>query len=150
MASAFWFLEDGRGFSQKWTGMSTMLGLISEELKKNQGAGEFQAYFDYYVCREENGDVYNGYGGFIRANENILFNFDLRTFTRDNRMYFWLAAQRALTKLRVENPEAEGLIYLFTQLLDMHKRIKRGENPMLLNNLRIVQPDPEEKRGPGW
>ncbi len=34
MASAFWTLEDGRGFARRWTGMAYMLELITNELKK--------------------------------------------------------------------------------------------------------------------
>ena len=33
MASAFWTLEDGRGFARRWTGMAYMLDLITDELK---------------------------------------------------------------------------------------------------------------------
>ena len=104
-----------------------------------------------YVYREEKGDEYNGYGGFIRENENIMFNFDLRSFAPVNREYFWKAAQRALTKLIVQKDDKyEGIIFLLTTLLDMHKRIKKGEDPMELNHMRIIEPEPNEKLGPGW
>jgi hypothetical protein len=104
-----------------------------------------------FIFREENGDEYNGYGGFIRNNENIMFNFDLRSFTATNRNYFWEASQKALMELKLENEEKnEEIIFLLTTLLDMHKRIKKGESPMELNHLNIIKPEPNEKLGPGW
>jgi hypothetical protein len=151
MASAFWILEDGRGFSIRWSGMSHMLDLITEELKKITGAEEFYKYLEKFVFRKENGDEYNGYGGFVRDNDNIMLNFDLRSFTPTNRNYFWKAAQRALTRIKLKNDEKnEGIVFLFTTLLDMHKRIKRGENPMELSHIDIIEPEPNEKLGPGW
>ncbi len=151
MASAFWTLEDGRGFARRWSGMSYMLDLITNELKNINGAEEFYAYLEKFVFREENGDEYNGYGGFFRDNKDIMFNFDLRSFTPANRKYFWEASQKALTKLKLENDKKnEGIIFLFTTLLDMHKRIKRGGNPMELNHMNIIEPEPIEKLGPGW
>jgi hypothetical protein len=104
-----------------------------------------------FVYREEKGDMYNGYGGFIRNDENIMLNFDLRSFTPNNRIYFWEAAQKALTKLKLEeNKKNDRIIFLLTTLLDMHKRIKRGEDPMDLNHMKLIEPEPNEKLGPGW
>ncbi len=151
MASAFWTLEDGRGFSRRWSWMAYMLELITNELKKIKGAEDFYDYLEQFVFREEKGDEYNGYGGFFRNNENIMFNFDLRSFALTNRNYFWEASQKALVKLKLENDDKnEGIIFLFITLLDMHKRIKRGENPMELNHMNIIKPEPNEKLGPGW
>jgi len=151
MASAFWILEDGRGFSRKWSWMAYMLKIIAEELKEINGAEAFYNYINTFVYREENGDEFNGYGGFIREDENIMFNFDLRTFAPNNRSYFWEATQKALTKLMIAKNEAdEGNIFLLTILLDMHKRIKMRENPMLLNHLTIIEPEPNKRIGPGW
>ena len=151
MASAFWTLEDGRGFARRWTGMAYMLELITNELKEIEGAKDFYKYLERFVYREEIGDEYNGYGGFIRKDENIMFNFDLRSFAPKNRDYFWQATQIALTKIRIQqNEKIDGIEFLLTTLLDMYKRIKKGEDPMLLNDMRIVQPEPTEKLGPGW
>lgn len=152
MASAFWTLEDGRGFARRWSGMAYMLELITDELSIIDERKEFYTYLEKIVFREHLGDTYNGYGGFIRGNENIMLDIDLRTFAPKNRELFWKAAQRALTKLRTDNSidEEDGHIYLLTTLLDMHKRIKKGEDPMLLNDLRIVEPAPNLKLGPGW
>lgn len=151
MASAFWTLEDGRGFARRWTGMAYMLELITNEMKTISEAKDFYDYLEKYVYREEEGDEYNGYGGFIRGTENIMFNFDLRSFAPVNREYFWKAAQKALTKLKVnDDGKNEGIIFLLTTLLDMHKRIKKGEDPMELNDMRIIEPEPNEKLGPGW
>lgn len=151
MASAFWTLEDGRGFARRWSGMAYILELITDELKTIEGAEEFYIYMDDFVFREEQGDTYNGFGGFIRGNENIMFNFDLRTFAPQNREFFWIAAQKALTKLKVhEINSTGGLTLLLTILLDMHKRVKKGENPILLNHMRNVKPISHEKLGPGW
>jgi hypothetical protein len=151
MASAFWTLEDGRGFARRWTNMAYMLELITDELKDIDGAKDFYDYLEPFVYREENGDEYNGYGGFIRNDENIMFNLDLRTFVSKNRGYFWQATQNALTKIKIQNDtKNEGIEFLLTTLLDMHKRINKGEDPMLFNDMRIVEPKPTEKYGPGW
>jgi hypothetical protein len=150
MASAFWTLEDGRGFARRWSGMAYMLQLITDELKNIGGAEEFYRYLEKFVFREENGDEYNGFGGFIRNNENFMFNFDLRSFAPQNRDYFWQAAQKALTSLKIRNDErSEGIEFLLTLLLDMHKRIRKGEDPLMLTHTTI-QPAPGEKLGPGW
>jgi len=151
MASAFWTLEDGRGFARRWSGMACLLELITNELRKIEGAEAFYEYLEKFVYREENGDEYNGYGGFFRKGEDILFNFDLRSFAPQNRAYFWQAVQAALTNVKIQsNGENEGIDFLLTTLLDMHKRIKKGEDPMLLNHMTVVMPDPEERLGPGW
>jgi len=151
MASAFWTLEDGRGFARRWAWMAYMLKLIVDELKTIEGAEEFYSYLEKFVYREENGDEYNGYGGFIRGDENIMFNFDLRTFTPKNRDFFWKATQQVLKRLKTGSDDKdEGDVFLFTTLLDMHKRIKKGENPIELNHLSIIKPEPEERLGPGW
>jgi hypothetical protein len=151
MASAFWTLEDGRALARRWTGMAYALKLITNELKEIIGAEAFYEHLERFVYREENGDEYNGYGGFIRKDENIMFNFDLRSFAPKNRNYFWQAAQKALTKIKTQNEKKnEGIEFLLTTLLDMHKRIKKGEDPTLLNDMRIVEPELSEKIGPGW
>jgi hypothetical protein len=151
MASAFWTLEDGRGFARRWAGMAYMLELITNELKEIKGAEDFYEYLEKLVFRGENGDEYNGFGGFIRGNENIMFNIDLRTFAPKNREYFWQATQKALTKLKMQSDNRnEEIDILLTTLLDMHKRIRKGEDPMLLNHMRIIEPESNEKLGPGW
>ncbi|MEP1270350.1 MULTISPECIES: hypothetical protein [Flavobacteriaceae] len=151
MASAFWTLEDGRGFARRWSGMACILELITDELKNIAGAEDFYNYLEWFVIREDDGDEYNGFGGFIRNDENIMFDIDLRTFTPINRAYFWEATQKALIKLKMQkNENNEGIIFLLTTLLDMHKRIKKGENPMELNDMSTIEPEPSEKLGPGW
>jgi len=131
--------------------MAYALKLITNELKKIKGAEPFYEYLQAFVYRAENGDEPNGYGGFIRGDENIMFNFDLRSFAPKNREYFWQATQIALTKIKVhDNKDYEGIEFLLTTLLDMHKRIKKGESPMLLNDMTTVETDPTEKLGPGW
>ncbi|AWH86048.1 hypothetical protein HYN59_13415 [Flavobacterium album] len=152
MASTFWYLEDGRGFARRWSGMFYMLKLINNEIKLINGAEDFSQYLDHYIWDEE-ADEYNGYGGFIRAStsEDIMPEIDLREFTETNRNYFWKGAQNALRKLIIANDEKyEGIIFLMKNLLDMHKRIKRGENPQLLNHLKNIEPYSGEKKGPGW
>jgi hypothetical protein len=151
MASAFWTLEDGRGFSRRWSGMAYMLRLITGELKDIREAKDFYEYLNEYVFHEEEGDKFNGYGGFIRRNETIMFNFDLRSFAPQNRDFFWEASQIALTKLIAANDNLkEEVTFLFIVLLDMHKRNRQGEDPMKLNHWTIIAPDPREKLGPGW
>lgn len=128
-----------------------MLQLITDELKEMEGARAFYRYLEKYVYREEIGDEYNGYGGFIRNQENIMFNFDLRSFAPTNRDFFWQATQLALTRIKKhDNGQNEAIESLLISLLDMHKRIKKGEDPMLLNDMRIVSIEPAEKLGPGW
>jgi len=131
MASAFWTLEDGRGFARRWSGMAFMLELITDELKEINGADEFYKYLEWFVIREDQGDEYNGYGGF--------------------RAYFWEATQKALINLEKQNDEKnDGIIFLLTSLLDMHKRIENGENPKELNHMNSIEPEPNQKLGPGW
>jgi len=151
MAKAFWTLEDGRGFARPWAAMAYLLKLITNELKEIEGAKSFYEYMERFVYQNELGDEYNGYGGFIRKDENIMFNFDLRSFTPKNRDYFWQATQIALTKIKIQpDGQNEGIGLLLATLLDMHKRIKKGETPMMLNDMKIIEPDPNEKLGPGW
>jgi len=151
MASAFWTLEDGRTMARRWTGMTYMLDLITNELKELDGAQEFYEYLVQFVIREDLGDEYNGCGGFVRDERHISISFDLRTFAAKNRELFWTAPQKALAKLLVlGKEEEEGMVYLLTTLLDMHKRTKKGEDPMLFNHLREVEPRTEERNGPGW
>ncbi|KOS07186.1 hypothetical protein AM493_14900 [Flavobacterium akiainvivens] len=151
MASAFWTLEDGRCYSRKWSWMAHMLLLITDELQHIRGAKAFYEYLEPFVFRDEEGDEINGYGGFIRGEESIMFNFDLRSFAPQNRDFFWMAAQRALKRLIIaKDADNEGSIFILTILLDMHKRILKKEDPMLLNHLTVIEPEPEEKLGPGW
>lgn len=151
MASAFWTLEDGRCYSRKWSWMAHMLLLITDELQHVKGAEAFYEYLEPFVFRDEKGDEINGHGGFIRNGESIMFNFDLRNFTPQNRNFFWIAAQLALTKLMIaKDVDNEGNIFMLSILLDMHKRILKKEDPMLLNHLICVNPESEEKLGPGW
>lgn len=131
--------------------MAYMLELISAELKEIGGAAEFYQYLEPFVYREEKGDIYNGFGGFIRGSDNIMFNIDLRTIAPKNRTYFWRAAQEALMNLKVSNQDAgDGITALFIVLMDMHKRIERQEDPMLLNHLKRVEPVTFQRTGPGW
>lgn len=151
MASTLWTLEDGRGLARRWRWMAYMLELITNELKEIKEAEAFYDYLEGFVYREEKGDVSNGYGGFIRNNEIIMFDFDLRTFAPKNRDFFWKATQSALTKIKTQiDGKNEAIEFLFTTLLDMHKRITKGEDPMLLNDMRNVEPEPTERIGPGW
>ncbi len=77
-----------------------------------------------------------------------MFNFNLRSFAPRNRDYFREATQRALIKLKFQNNnQNEGIEFLLTTLLDMHKRIKKGEDRMLLKDTRIIEPEPTEKFG---
>lgn len=151
MASAFWTLEDGRTLARRWTGMTYMLELITRELKEIPDAEPLYAYLEKFVFREEHGDTPNGFGGFIRGEENIMPNFDLRTFTIENRNYFWRAAEMALNrKIAAANKEYHEIEMLLATLLDMHERTLKGEDPMLLNDLDDIIPEPGEKLGPGW
>lgn len=151
MASAFWTLEDGRGFARPCGYMAYMLELITDEMQSMEEAQDFYGYLEKYVFRKDRGDELNGLGGFIRGDESIMFNFDLRSFAPKNRKYFWVAAQKALTKLKVQKEEHTVTVTQFlTVLLDMHKRINRGEDPMSLSHYRIIVPQPNEKLGPGW
>ncbi|MCH2044917.1 MAG: hypothetical protein MK212_12435 [Saprospiraceae bacterium] len=151
MASAFWILEDGRGFARNCSAMASMLRVITDELKNIEEARELYHYLDNLVYREENGDIYNGFGGFIRKGRNIMFNFDLRSFTLQNRKFFWRATLQALSTLKLQdNKKNEKTIFFLTILLDMHRRIEHGEDPMELNHLRIIQPEPDEELGLTW
>ncbi|MGD1843945.1 MAG: hypothetical protein ACFB10_00950 [Salibacteraceae bacterium] len=151
MASAFWTFEDGRGFAKRWTLLSHLLKLITDEMESITGAEDFYTYLEKLVFREEQGHIPNGLGGFYNDEGCILLNLDLRSFTPQNQGYFWKAMQRALWRqIVVEQGKNEWIIYWLTQLLDMHKRIKRRENPAELNFYDIIQPPTDERLGPGW
>ena len=145
MASGFWYLEDGRGFARNVFRMVCVLQFILDELKHIRGAESFHEHLLKYIPAED--DIYNGYGGFIkkRTGESIMFVMDIREFTPENREYFWRAAQHALQNIITEGKQdeysktAEALLMI---LLDMHKRITRGEDPAELNDMRSVMPFP--------
>lgn len=151
MASVFWTLEDGRTLARRWSLMALALRLITDELKEIENAVEFYYFLEGFVIREDKGDEYNGYGGFIRQGTNIMFNFDLRTFAPENRTYFWQAAQNALSKIKEQKGDNnEQIEYILTTLLDMHNRIQMHEDPMHLNDLSSLMPETHDKIGPGW
>lgn len=132
--------------------MFYMLELINDEIKLIKGAEQFSEYLARYIW-DADVDIYNGHGGFIRAstNESIMLNIDLREFTEINRQYFWQGAQNALRNLITANDEKnDWMVYLLKNLLDMHKRIRRGEDPQLLNHLIRTEPYSGLKKGPGW
>lgn len=80
-----------------------------------------------------------------------MLDIDLREYTQENRTYFWKGAQEALRKLITTKDESkDGIIYIFTILLDMHKRIKLGEKPELLNHSTEIEPYSGLQKGPGW
>ena len=151
MASGFWYLEDGRCFARSVQGMGYFLSFINTEIEKIEGAKPFSEYLSQFVHDDE--DIPNGYGGFIRfdTNENIMQVFDLREFTIENRNYFWQGAQSALTKLiQASNSNFEGVIVNLKILLDMHKRITKGEPPNELSDIREPYPWSGKKLGSGW
>jgi hypothetical protein len=143
MASAFWTLEDGRGFARNWHYASHTLELIVAELQTIEGASDFAKYLSEMIYRPDEGDTPNGFGGFIRGNEVIMINFDLRTFSPKNRRYFWRASQNVYSKIKLaDNEKYKPIQFLLHRLLDMHKRITKKENPMLLNDMSIIVPAP--------
>lgn len=151
MASAFWYLEDGRGFSKRYSWMAEMLQLIVDELQHLEGAKDFYDYMNYMVPNDD--DEPNGYGGYIKVSngESVMIDFDLREFTTDNQILFWKATQRALQKcILLKSEQNEGNIFLLTILMDMKKRIDKKENPALLNHLTSTILYTGEKLGPGW
>ncbi len=151
MASVFWYFEDGRGFSRRYSWMTKLLKLIVDELFHLEGANEFHDYMNYMVPSEH--DEPNGYGGYIKASngESVMLDFDLREFTPLNQSLFWKATQKALQKcILTQSEENEGDIYLLTILMDMKKRIDKKEKPELLNHLSNIVPYSGKKSGPGW
>lgn len=152
MASGFWYLEDGRCFAKRMSWMAQLMELITNELKEIEEAELFYDYLKDFVPDQD--DESNGYGGFIRKStgENIMMVLDLREFTLENRAYFWQATQKALQKLIIKaNMQYEGDITLLRLLLDMHKRIKKGEAPEKLSDTgKNVKPYSGIKAGPVW
>ncbi|MFK8009594.1 MAG: hypothetical protein AB8H03_24750 [Saprospiraceae bacterium] len=151
MASGFWYLEDGRCFAQRVEGMGYFLSFINSEIEKIEGAKPFSEYLSQFV--PDDNDIPNGYGGFIKidTNESIMQVFDLREFTIENRNYFWQGTQSALTKLiQADDSSFEGVIDSLKLLLEMHKRITKGESPNELNDIREPYPLSGKKLGPGW
>ncbi len=128
MASGFLTLEDGRCFARRMWLVTNILHLINEELKKIPNTREFSLFLEEYIPDPD--DESNGYGGFIRkeTGESIMVDIDLRELAPENRTFFWQAAQKALNKQHTENlTEEKSDIFLLTYLLDMHKRIVKGE-----------------------
>jgi hypothetical protein len=144
MASGFWYLKDGRGFTRRWTSVVAMLEEILTELKLDNEATEFADYLSsLYIPTEE--DEYNGY----------MHTIDFREFTPINQELFWKAAQKRVSKLINVNKVApdeyrEYRIFLLTELLDMNKKAGKGEDPMKLNHMTIITPPTGIKSGPGW
>ena len=151
MASGFWYLEDGRCFASRVENMGFFLSLINYEIEKIEGAKAFAKYLIQFVPNDE--DIPNGYGGFIRmeTSESIMQVFDLREFTIENQNYFWQGTQNALKKLiQADDPNLNGAIDNLRVLLDMHKRITKGEHPNELSDIREPYPLSGKKLGPGW
>ncbi len=149
MASAFWTLEDGRTFSYRWSHIARILEIIVDEMSLLKGAEKFHKFLSEFT--EKDGDEYNGFGGYYRGTKIVMFNFDFRAFAPKNRKFFWEAAQNSLKKLTLEEQEKnKRIIDSFAILLDMHKRINRGEPPVELNHSTIVEDYLGEKIGPDW
>ncbi len=148
MASAFWYLEDGRCYAEKWSVMFYMLRIINDEIRLIEDGKPFSQYLDYYIWDEEK-DEYNGFDEFYRtsSDEMVMLEIDLREFTETNKEYFWKGSQIALAKLIITNDESkEGVIHYLKILLDMHKSIKKGEKP----DNDDIEPFSGKKKGPGW
>lgn len=80
-----------------------------------------------------------------------MFNFDLRTFAPQNRAYFWQATQSAFAKLKTQREgQLEGATAVLKSLLSMRKKIRRGGDPLELNDMHGLEPVPTEQLGPGW
>ena len=135
MASAFWYLEDGRGFARRWTGMAYMLELITDELENLEEASTLHNFLEPLVFREARGYLSNGFGGFVREGKSIMFNFDLRSFTPQDRSLFWVAAENAYERLEyADHSDDRAIKMLFETLLDMNRRVRKGEDPKLLSD----------------
>ncbi len=151
MASGFWYLKDGRGFSVKVQWMIKMMEEIYSELVLNPEAQEFANYLSQYIPTEKYN--LNGYGGFYNqeTGENTMMEIDFREFTKENQEHFWKATQKRLnTIIQRSDSDDEMIIQLLKELLDMNKRANKGENPTELNHMRDVLPSTGKKSGPGW
>ena len=152
MASGFWYLEDGRCLARRMSWMAHLLEIITNEMKNIKGAELFYEYLKPFVPDQD--DESNGYGGFIRKStgENVMMVLDLREFTPENRAYFWQAAQQTMQKLILQGEaQQEGDVFLLRLLLDMHKRINKGEAPEMLSDTgKHIEPYSGIKAGPGW
>lgn len=136
MASGFWILEDGRGFSRRYSWMAEMLKRIVEELQHLEGANDFYDYLNYMVPNEH--DEPNGHGGYIKASngESVMIDFDLREFTAQNQNFFLECSSKKHLKkcilLKIE--ENDGIIYLLTTLMDMKKRIDKKRRSCIIKS----------------
>jgi hypothetical protein len=80
-----------------------------------------------------------------------MFNLDLRTFAPCNRMFFWWWALRAFNNFKTPRYHKNETVHNhLTDLSGIHKKIKQGEESMLLNKLTMVRSETFEKIGPGW
>jgi len=149
MASAFWYLRDGRGFARRVQLMMDLMASIHEELKENSKAEAFFIYLKRYVPKG-NFEL-NGHGGFfyLKTGKEEMMNIDFREFTPKNQTFFWQAAQSKLGKLRIASPN-EPFTKQLQELVEMNHKAKRGEHPMEHSDLNRIIPATYKKRGPGW
>jgi hypothetical protein len=152
MASGSIILNDGRCWSDRWTGYDCLLSVVIDEIRLCGDHPEFMAWLRTRIPEEQ--DIEMGYG-FIKpdTDENIVRSIDLRELTPASQEVFWSALQRAATKLIV-NPgdQHEHLLLQMKRLLHMHHLVRIGDPPDHLSDWRTgyVEPPSGEKIGPGW
>jgi hypothetical protein len=153
MASGFIILSDGRCLAPRYTGFDYLLELAIGEMRTDCDEGDFRQWLQTRIPSE--GDIENGYGGFVKAstNENILRNLDLRELTPANQERFWCALQRAVRKLILARDERyDGILYLLKRILRMRRLTRIKDDPDHLSDWRagIIEPSTGAKAGPGW
>lgn len=157
MASGFIILKDGRCLSRRWTHYDYLIELAIKELSSMKGkkAEDFKGWLQTLIPQE--GDEYNGYGGFIRkANgENVQRWLDLRELTTENQQLFWDSIQNTLSNLITKDKlhkDNENLISLLKRFLKMKHLVDIGDNPDNLSDWvkGYIEPPSGKRSGPGW
>jgi hypothetical protein len=153
MPSGFIILSDGRCLAPRYTGYDYLPELAMGEMSDESEEGVFKAWLK--TCIPAEGDIENGFGGFIKplTHENIMRQLDLRELTPANQDRFWAALQRALEKLVLTADEKhDGVIYLLKKILRMRRLVEIKDDPDHLSDWRqgYMTPPTGKKIGPGW
>jgi len=157
MASGFIILKDGRALARRWSHYDYIIELAISELSKtnDKSAEDLKNWFQTLIPNE--GDIENGYGGFIRKadGENIQRWLDLRELTSVNQQLFWESIQNALTRLSSDDQaktDIQDSIKLLKRFLEMKHLADIGDNPDNLSDWGkgYIVHQSGKRVGPGW
>ncbi len=157
MASGFIILKDGRSLARRWSHYDYIIELAINALSEtnDKRAEDLKNWLQTLIPIE--GDIENGFGGFIRKTdgENIQRWLDLRELTNENQQLFWESMQKALTRLSRDDQakiDNQVSIMLLKRFLKMKKLADIGDNPDNLSDWKkgYITPPSGNRVGPGW